>query len=141
MNKTFKCSICGKEFTDITNYVSHVSKCAEDYKKKEAEDLQKLNEDLNRVKAAKAYYEDLLAKFKEDYPEAYKLNFGTESGEKSTKSLATGKKPSSVSNMDVTINGQKIPDEVVEEALTEAMDELKGDPFIYHMLKVLNLLD
>ena len=144
MNKTFKCSICGKEFTDVTNYVSHVSKCAEDYKKKETENLQKLNEDLNRVKAAKAYYEDQLSKFKENYPEAYKLNFGelTKSNLASSKNIMnTAKRPSGVSNMDVTINGQKIPDEVVEEALTETMDELKGDPFVHHMLKVLNLLD
>ena len=41
MNKTFKCSICGKEFGDVSNYVSHVSRCAEDYKKKEARKAKK----------------------------------------------------------------------------------------------------
>ena len=139
MKKTFKCDICGKEFTDIANYVSHVSKCAEDYKKKEAEDLQKLNDDLNRVKAAKVYYEDQLAKFKENYPEAYKLNFGEPV--KVEKSHIASEIPSNASNIDVTINGKKIPNEIVEEALAETMDELKDDPFVQHMLKILDLLD
>ena len=125
MNKTFKCSICGKEFGDVSNYVSHVSRCAEDYKKKEAENLQKLNEDLNRVKAAKAYYEELLAKFEKKYPEAYKLNFGKSKEEpvKAEKSLAAGKRPTHITDMDVTLNGQKLSEEVVEDVLKELRKE------------------
>ena len=132
--KNFTCSICGKEFDNIDQYATHVAKCAEEHKKKE-EDLQKLNDDLNRVKAAKAYYEDQLAKFKENYPEAYALNFGTK--DKVCTKENTGEKPES--KLNVTINGEKVPDDVCKEALDETLEELKSDPFIRHMINILGI--
>ena len=119
MNTTFKCSICGKDFTDIDNYVKHVSKCAEEHKKKETENLQKLNDDLNRVKAAKTYYEEQLAKFKEEHPEAYELNFGSKD----------------------EVNTFADKSDRVEESLEEVPEDLKTDPFVHHVLNILNLLD
>ena len=123
--KKFTCSICGKEFNDVALYVSHVSKCAEEYKKKEAEDLQKLNEDLNRVKSAKAYYESQLEMFKENHPDAYKLNFGEKTEVKTGKSPAAGKRPSNM----------------VKETSTETIEDLMNDPFVDYLLHVLDLAD
>lgn len=116
----FTCSICGKGFNNVFDYASHVSKCAEDYKKKEEADLQKMNDDLNRVKAAKSYYEDQLAKFKENYPEAYELNFGKE---KTCKCHNNTKSCDNKYSMQFNKN--------------EANHVLEADPFVHNILKLL----
>jgi hypothetical protein len=132
----FKCGICGKEFDDIDQYVNHVSKCAAEHKKKEADDLQKMNDDLNRVKAAKTYYEEQLAKFKENYPDAYELNFPEKKAKFTSNVVSTGKRPEP--SVDFIIDGKKIPD-VSKEELDEAIKELRTDPFMRYMLKTLGL--
>lgn len=83
MTDKFVCSICGKTHYDLGEYVNCVTKCSEQLKKheeqeKEKKRLEELNASLNRVKQAKAYFEQQLNEFKEKYPEEYKLNFAYE---------------------------------------------------------------
>lgn len=83
--KNYICGICGTEHTDLDSYLKCVSKCGADWKaKEEAEKQQKrleeVNAALNRVKAAKTYFEEQLADFEKKYPEEYKLNFKTKCG-------------------------------------------------------------
>lgn len=79
--KTYTCGVCGTEHVNVNDYAICVSKCVEELKQKqEAEKkrkrLEEVNAALNKLKAAKAYYEEQLDIFKEKYPEEYKLNFG-----------------------------------------------------------------
>lgn len=78
--KKYVCSICGKDYNDLENYVDCVTKCSEqikenEKKEKEKKRLEELNAALNRVKEAKKYFEQQLNEFKEKYPEEYELNF------------------------------------------------------------------
>lgn len=74
----YKCSICGKEYSNLDNYLKCVSNCVET-KKKSNERLNEINAALNGVKQAKLYYEQKLKEFKENYPDEYKINFESES--------------------------------------------------------------
>ena len=87
MMSEFVCGICGKGYYDVESYMKCVSKCGAELKaKKEAEEKQKrmeeVNAALNKVKQAKAYYEEQLALFETKYPEEYKMNFGVRDTEK-----------------------------------------------------------
>ena len=76
--KTYKCDICGKEHAELNAYLSCVFKCGSELQtkmKKEEERLKKMNEALSKVKEAKEIFEKKLNEFKNEYPEAYKLNF------------------------------------------------------------------
>ena len=80
MKDKFVCSICGKTHYDLGEYVNCVTRCSEQLKKyeeqeKEKKRLEELNAALNRVKQAKAYFEQQLNEFKDKYPEEYRLNF------------------------------------------------------------------
>jgi hypothetical protein len=74
--------MCGVEFTNVDEYVTHVSKCAEQYKVKEAkekvEELKKAKEVNSYIVAIKSY-ENLVKAFKkefeEKYPNEYDMNF------------------------------------------------------------------
>lgn len=87
MMKNYICGICGKEHYDLNDYMACVAKCgAEEKAKREAEKKQKYLEEvnvaLNKVKQAKAYYEEQLKLFETKYPEEYKMNFGVRDTEK-----------------------------------------------------------
>ncbi len=81
MNNKYKCSICGKEYSNVDDYLKCVTKCAADLKKnqQEKERLEKINAALNGVKQAEQYFQQKLKEFKEEYPDEYKLNFGDKS--------------------------------------------------------------
>jgi uncharacterized C2H2 Zn-finger protein len=78
----FKCSICGMEFSNVDEYVTHISKCAEQYKVKES---KKKEEELKKAREVNSYIEtiqrwekitnDCKKEFKEKYPNEYDMNF------------------------------------------------------------------
>lgn len=74
MTTMYKCGLCGKKIETLDEYLRHTQLCVKEQKIKE-EDVQKMNDDLNRVKAAKEYFEQQLAEFKANHPIAYNLNF------------------------------------------------------------------
>ena len=84
MNKnkiTFVCDICGRTITGLDEYVTHVTECSKIVKAKlKAEQdkkyLEEVNAAINKVKAAKDYYDTCLKEFKEKYPKEYEMNFG-----------------------------------------------------------------
>lgn len=83
----FVCGICGTGYYDVDSYMKCVSKCGAELKaQKEAEERQKrmeeVNAALNKVKQAKAYYEEQLKLFEVKYPEEYAMNFGVRDTEK-----------------------------------------------------------
>lgn len=78
----FKCSMCGMEFENVDEYVTHVSKCAEQYKveesKKKEEELKKAKEVNMYIESIKSYEKIVKAfkkEFKEKYPNEYDMNF------------------------------------------------------------------
>src|SRR5574344_776968 len=78
----FKCGICGKEFDDIEEYLTHVSNCAvkksEDESKKKEEELKKAKDVNSYIKAIKSYEKfanDYKKEFKKKYPNEYDMNF------------------------------------------------------------------
>ena len=80
MNKKYVCSICGKEYDNLTAYMACVSKCGEIIlqEQKEAEQkkrLEEVNAYLNRIKEAEKYLADIKKEFKNKFPEEYELNF------------------------------------------------------------------
>ena len=78
----FKCSMCGMEFTNVDEYVTHVSKCAEQYKikesKKKEEALKKakeVNEFVESIKKCESQLKSLKVEFAKKYPKEYEMNF------------------------------------------------------------------
>lgn len=71
----YKCSLCNKELDTLDEYLEHTKICVAEQKQKE-NNLVEMNNALNKVKAAKEYYEDQMRLFEENYPEAYEMNFG-----------------------------------------------------------------
>lgn len=78
----FKCSMCGKEFTNADEYVAHVSKCVEQYKvneskKKEEESkkAKKVNEFVENIKILESQLKSMKVEFAKKYPEEYEMNF------------------------------------------------------------------
>lgn len=83
-----KCGLCGKEFGDnqIDEFIVHVQKCGAAHKEQQkAEEMKKINEELEEVKRAKVVYEGLRDTFKEKYPDVYKANFPDEKVENKNK--------------------------------------------------------
>lgn len=76
--KEYVCNICGKVYYDVDSYFNCVSNCCKEVKENAKQKrLEEINAALNKVKQAKAYYEEQLALFKAKYPEEYDYNFGT----------------------------------------------------------------
>ena len=78
----FKCGICGKEFDDIEEYLTHVSNCAvkksEDESKKKEEELKKakkVNSYIESIKSCEKIMNDFKKEFEEKYPNEYDMNF------------------------------------------------------------------
>ena len=82
MTDKYVCGLCGTTHYDLDDYLKCVARCGKELKQREEAEkkrkrLEEVNTALNGIKQAKKYYEDLLDKFEENYPEEYKLNFGT----------------------------------------------------------------
>lgn len=74
----YVCGICNSEYENLDGYLSCVNACGKKLKEKEeAEKRIKIDAALNSVKQAKAYFEQKLSEFKDEYPEEYELNFGS----------------------------------------------------------------
>ena len=78
----FKCGICGKEFDDIEEYLTHVSNCAvkkkEDESKKKEEEQKKLkevNEFVKNIKMLESQLKSMKDEFAKKYPKEYETNF------------------------------------------------------------------
>ena len=70
----YTCEICKREYDSVWEYAACVSKCSEKLKKKEeAKRLEEANAALNKVKQAKAHYQEQLDNFKKKYPTEYKM--------------------------------------------------------------------
>lgn len=83
----YKCDLCKTEHHNLDDYLKCVASCGAATKAKlEAEEKQKrleeINIALNKVKQAKAYYEEQLKLFETKYPEEFKMNFGVRDTEK-----------------------------------------------------------
>ena len=161
MKDKFVCSICGKTHYDLGEYVNCVTKCSEQLKKyqeqeKEKKRLEELNAALNRVKQAKAYFEQQLNEFKDKYPEEYKLNFAEEKDsccddKKTCGGTCGGCKDTNTCNpvnnwleftykndgkntseMSASINGKKVSD--------DALEKLFKDPDANHIARLIKIL-
>lgn len=148
--KKYVCGICEKGYEDLEEYLKCVSSCGETLKankKKEEEKkrLEEINAALNRIKQAKAYYEEQLDKFKEKYPEEYELNFGKaecvcpsdcKGFEENTKSetieLSYKDDGKGKPKMKAKINGKDIG--------TDTLDKLFDDPETKYIAKLLGIL-
>ena len=116
----FKCGICGKEFDDIEEYLTHVSNCAvkksEDESKKKEEALKKTKEVNSYIESIKGYeklVKDCKKEFEEKYPNEYNMNF-------KEKTCSCKKEPRKESFYG-SINGKECSD--VEEFLKELREE------------------
>ena len=149
MMKSYVCGICGTEHFDMDSYAKCVTTCTAETKAKlEAEAKQKrmeeVNAALNKVKQAKAYYEEQLALFETKYPEEYKMNFGARNTDKAKhdelnawlEEFTSDKKPlmTTVSYEDkgdgkptIKVNGEKITDKnLVNDPQTRWIAEMLG---------------
>lgn len=147
----FTCGICGKQYDNLNAYMECVAKCGETMlaaqkAEEERERLAKLNADLNKVKAAKAYFEEIAAKFKEDYPEEYELNFGKDKCEcecSKAKDIQSDIKTESIEvsfeddgkgkpKMVAKVNGKEVEDDII--------NELMNDPDMKYITRLLRIL-
>lgn len=144
----YVCGICGASHYELDEYLACVSKCGETLKAKqkaeaEKERLEKVNAALNKIKEAKKYYEDQLAKFEEEYPEEYKINFSSkdtckcsndcknnssDSKEKSVKILCE-KKSDEDPKIRMRVNGKDV-----------SAEKLFEDPDCRYIAKMLGLI-
>ena len=158
--KRYTCGICGKESIGLEAYLKCVSTCGEKIKKEQKEQeekkrLEEVNAALNRVKQAKAYFEQQLKEFEEKYPEEYKMNFAEDTEEcdicgddcdcSCASKLADKEayKNESISftykddgknkpELSATINGKKVSD--------DALVKLFEDPDAKYLAKLLGIL-
>lgn len=125
-----KCGLCGKEFGDnqIDEFISHVQKCGAAHKEQQkAEEMKKINEELEEVKRAKIVYEGLRDTFKEKYPDVYRANFPDENVDNKNKNDKTDSKSSTnTGNPRVKVNVMD-PDTIKEyKDLAHFMNSLWG---------------
>lgn len=148
--KKYVCGICGAEYDDLNSYLECVSKCGETIKaelkaKEEKERLEKVNAELNKVKQAKAYFEEVAAKFKEEYPEEYELNFGKSEcdcphdckgnkpeGKTETIELSYEDDGKGKPKMTAKVNGKEIDN--------KALESLLDDPDTKYIAKMLGII-
>lgn len=157
MKGNFICSICGKDYNDLNNYVNCVSTC---YKKKIKE--KEIKDVLNELEHIKYLYEQKLEEFKEKYPKEYELNFASEGcicpsdckgycsdeddTEDNTEDFSKLTKDNNMESMEFSyesngkdkpklsakVNGKKVDDNRIEE--------LFKDPDIKYLAKLLGIL-
>lgn len=151
----FVCSICGKEYDNLTAYMACVSKCGEALlqKQKEAEQkkrLEEVNAGLNRIKEAEKYLKDVKEEFKNKFPKEYDLNFGVSCDacesrdcEKTTVKSGIDKKDVSLVELsyvddgngkpkfDAKVNGKNVDN--------DSLSKLIDDPYMNYIAKMLKL--
>ena len=149
--KEYVCGICGTSYYDLDSYMKCVTKCGSELKaQKEAEEKQKrmeeVNAALNKVKQAKAYYEEQMALFEEKYPEEYKMNFGARDTERNAleddlgdwlADLSSDKKPS-ITTVSYEDNGKDKPTIKVNGKITDK--NLADDPETRWIARMLGLV-
>ena len=145
--KTYVCGICGKEYFDLDMYMACVSKCGEEIKaelKAEAEKarLAKVNEALSKVKEAKKHYEELLEKFKTEYPAEYKLNFGDVKGicPSDCKGFTSDDKSETVKVLYEKKNDEEPKIRAIVNGKNVSAEKLLEDPSCRHIAKMLGLI-
>lgn len=145
------CSLCGRTHYDLDDYLKDVTRCGAELKAREEEEknkkrLAEINAAINGVKQAKAYYEEQLAKFKEKYPEEYKLNFVYGDTEKcgceSESTLAKKSTKPKITTISYEDNGKDEPTLKVngKEAEDASLKTLFNDPEIQHLAKLLGMI-
>ena len=149
----FICGICGTEHRELGDYMKCVTKCGEkalasQKAEEEKKRLEKMNAALNRVKEAKKYFEEQLAKFEKEYPAEYKLNFGKKDKCKGDCKCSNDKSKSDVKtetielayktdkngkpNVTAKLNGKDVTD--------EALTDLLNDPETRFIAQMLGLI-
>ena len=90
----FKCGICGREFDDIEEYLTHVSNCAvkknEDELKKNEDELKKakeVNVFVEYIKKCESQLKSLKDEFAKKYPKEYEMNFNARIFDKEKESF------------------------------------------------------
>ena len=75
----FKCSICGKEYDDLTLYMNCVNSCVE--KEQKRDEFKRLVEEVQKasvaVKRSKEYLNYRIKELKDKYPEEYNKYYST----------------------------------------------------------------
>ena len=71
----FKCGICGKEFDDIEEYLTHVSNCAVKKNEEEQKKLKEVNEFVENIKKCESQLKSMKDEFAKKYPKEYEMNF------------------------------------------------------------------
>lgn len=160
MENKYLCSICGKTHYDLGEYVDCVTRCSEklkeqEEKEKERKRAEEINAALNKVKQAKAYFEQQLKEFEEKYPEEYKFNFAEEKDccddKKTCGGTCGGCKDTNTCNpvnnwlefsykndgkntpeVHASVNGKKVSD--------DALEKLFEDPDTKYLAKLLGIL-
>ena len=133
----FVCGICSKEHNNLSDYMACVAHCGAQVKaaqkvEEEKKRLEKMNVALNRIKEAKKYYEEQLEKFKKEYPEEYKLNFGEKHNCSNGTCKCSDIKPKSETvelsyesdgknkpKMTAKVNGKDVTDEALKSLLDD----------------------
>ena len=152
--KIYTCAICNKSYDSLESYMNCVNACGEKIKIEklaEKERMKNMNLDLNKIKAAKEYYDGLLEKFKEDYPDEYKLNFRESecphdckgNVESETKARTKEVKPETI-ELYYEGDGKNKPKIVAkvngEEVDDKAVDSLLHDPETKFIAQLLGLI-
>ena len=123
-----KCGLCGKEFSDnqIDEFIAHVQKCGAAHKEQQkAEEMNKINEELEEVKRAKIVYEGLRDTFKEKYPDVYRANF-PEDKVKNKNSKTDIKSSTNTENPRVKVNGMDLNTMKEYKDLADFLNSLYG---------------
>lgn len=144
--KKYVCGICGSEYTNLDGYMNCVAACGK--KAKESKHMEEVNAGLNKIKAAKEYYEQQLEAFKEKFPKEYELNFGNKKAESKvdTKSNKSNTEVPSFHKVEVKmsddgkgkpvidakVNGKKVDD--------ESLEKLFEDPDTKYLAKLLGIM-
>lgn len=149
--KEYVCNICGKVYYDVDSYFNCVNNCCKEVKENAKQKrLEEINAALNKVKQAKAYYEEQLALFKTKYPEEYDYNFGTERttcvkdnddvddwlaefcGEENPKGITISVENGNNGKPTIKANGKQVSDEFVKD--------LFSDPEMQYIGKMIGLI-
>ena len=74
--KNYVCNVCGSEYDNIDGYLACVTKCVESTKKKEK--AKKVDAYLKDIIETEKHLNEVMKKFKKEFPDEFYLNFGTQ---------------------------------------------------------------
>ena len=75
----YVCNVCGSEYDNLDGYLACVTKCVETKKSKER--IKKIDTYLAEINEAEKWLREVMKKFKDEFPEEFYCNFGTEEDE------------------------------------------------------------